>query len=169
MGWLVQFSREWGDVASVIGVLVSLVGFAITIYALLRSKSAAEQAALAVDEVREKIGLREAIADLSSVVNEVDEIKQIHRAEVWSILPPRYTAVKRHLAAIQIANSNLSRREKGAIQGVIQQFTELEHIIEAALAAKRPPEDTPSLNAVVSQQADKLHTILVCAQRNVGG
>ena len=48
-----DFCNSWGNFASVAGLLISLLGFGITIWGILRVKKAAEQAA---DAARQEKG-----------------------------------------------------------------------------------------------------------------
>jgi hypothetical protein len=115
-----EFFREWADPASVLGFLVSVVGFLITIIVVLRSKSAAEKTGEAVAEVRRKLALQTAVFDLNRVLADVDELKALHRAFAWEVLPARYSSLRRQLAAFRGTYPDLTRRQKG--QGIISQF-----------------------------------------------
>ena len=164
-----EFFRAWADPASVLGFLVSLVGFLITIVIVLRSKSAAEKTGAAVAEVRQKLALQTAVFDLNRVLADVDELKALHRASAWEVLPPRYSSLRRQLAAFRGTYPDLTRKQKATIQGIISQFSEVESIVEKALATRQAPADPPSLNRIAAEQGDKLNDIVIAVQQAIGG
>ncbi|MGA2588416.1 MAG: hypothetical protein ABSH32_00740 [Bryobacteraceae bacterium] len=164
-----EFFREWADPASVLGFLVSLIGFFITIVVVLRSKSAAERTGQAVAEVRQKLMRQTAVFDLNRVLADVDELKALHRASVWELLPARYSSLRRQLAGFRGTYPDLTRRQKATIQGIISQFSEIESIVEKSLATKQAPPDPPSLNRIAAEQSDKLNDIVIAVQQTIGG
>jgi hypothetical protein len=130
---------NWGDLASVLGVLISVVGFAITIVAVARSKTAARLTAEAVADVREKLSLQGAAVDLTTLMSDIEEIKLLHRFGYWSAMPIRYAAVRKKLFAVKGISPTLTKSQRSSIQGVIEQLSGIEEIVEAALLSKKPP------------------------------
>lgn len=161
LGWIAHAVRCWADYASVLGVVVSVTGFAITIASVMRSKRA-------VSDVRNRLALQSVVTDLNRVVADVEDLKQLHRYGAWAIMPARYTAVRRQLQAVKVDYPNLSKAQRSVIQGIIQQFTTIEQLVEASLARKEPPGDPAALNGIVAEQSDKLNAILVFVQRDIG-
>jgi hypothetical protein len=116
---MLDFVHQWADFASVLGFRTSLVGFTITIVAVLKSKSAAHQAAKAAAETRQKIATQAAIVDLNRIMADVEELKRLHRAGAWEVLPSRYASLRRQLLALKLSYLNLSKTRRASIQGVI--------------------------------------------------
>lgn len=165
------FSRQvhnWADYASVLGVVISIVGFAGTIVSLIRSRSASQRVAVAVGEVRQKLEAQAAVADLTRALHDVDELRELHRSGAWEVLPSRYAHLRRAVLAIKLGHTTLTRPQKAALQGIMQQFTTIEEIVERSLDRKRPPDDIPELNRVAAEQGDKLSAILVAVQQTIG-
>jgi hypothetical protein len=156
---------NWGDFASVFGVLISLVGFALTIIGLARSKSATERAALAVAQVRERLSIHALSTDLNALMIDIEEIKLLHRFGAWDAMPIRYSAIRRKLFSVKGSIPTLTKSHKSSIQGVIEQFRAIEEIVEAALANKSTPNDVASLNRIATEQSDKLTAVLVAIQQ----
>jgi hypothetical protein len=152
---------NWGDLASVLGVLISVVGFAITIIGVTRSKTAAKLTAEAVADVREKLSLQGAAVDLTTLTSDIEEIKLLQRFGYWDAMPIRYAAVRKKLFALKGIGPTLTRSQKSSIQGVIEQLRGIEEIVESALLSKRPPSDVAALNKLASKQGDKLTAVLV--------
>lgn len=98
---LIAFVRDHdvGNIASVVGVMLSLLGFSVTVWNVVRSKRAAEQTEKAVKSVRDRLTAIDTIADFSSAIAIMDEIKRLHRQGAWVILPDRYSALKKALVS----------------------------------------------------------------------
>jgi hypothetical protein len=159
---------NWGDAASVIGVLISLIGFAITIIGLARSKSAAKQVAVAVADVRQKLWLHNVAVDLAVLMSDIEETKLLHRIGAWDAMPIRYASIRRRLFVIKGNTQSLSKTQKAAIQGVIEQFKVIEEVVETALAAKQSPDNVAALNKLATEQSDRLTAVLVAIQQAIG-
>jgi hypothetical protein len=161
-------ARPWGDIASIVGLLVSLIGFVITIRVAWRSKKAAELAQEEVAKIRSELIRSMTIVDFASAVMAMDEIKRLHRDGAWNILPARYTALRRMLIAIRSANPGLNEVYQTVIQRALQQFRSIEHVVERALAMQQPPADPARLNRIVSDQIDALSEILETMKQDIG-
>jgi len=59
---------------------------------------------------------------------------------------------------LKIENASLSQHQP-TLQSMIQQFSDMEHKIEVAIAANESPKNVPALARVLAQQADKLNEI----------
>src|SRR5712691_1013913 len=69
--------RHLGDAASIIGLLVALIGFSFTLFGVWRSKKAAEMAQEEVRSVKQAIARSSTIADFSAAVTTMNEIKRL--------------------------------------------------------------------------------------------
>lgn len=161
------FSEHWGDIASVVGVIISLIGFAVTIWGVLRSKTAAQRAKEEVTKVQETILKVDLVMEFSEAVTIIDEIKRLHRAAAWGILPDRYSALKRILISIRSANPDMSDTHKTSVQSAIQNFTDIEKKVERALTSQTSPPNVAKLNEIVSLQLDKLNEVLAAIKQEV--
>lgn len=159
---------NWGDFASVAGVLISIIGFAATLIGLARSKSAAKQVASAVADVRQRLSLQSVAVDLATLMSDIEEIKLLHRFGAWDAMPIRYSSIRRRPALLKGSTPSLSKVQKASIQGCIEQFRAIEEIVEVALAAKEAPKDVASLNKIATEQSDKLTIVLIAVQQAIG-
>jgi hypothetical protein len=163
-----DFVHEWADLASVLGLLATLVGFTITIIAVFKSKTAAELAQMAASETRQKLATQVAVVDLNRIMADVEDLKPLHRAGAWEVLPARYASLRRQLLALKLSYPFLSKSQRSSVQGIIQQFNDIEEIVEASLSSKTLPPDVPALNKIAAAQGDKLNAILVVVQQSIG-
>jgi len=150
-----------GNIASIIGLVITLFGFGFTIRNVLKSKQL-------VLEVRKDIKRVNAVSELSAAISAMDEIKRLHRVDVWILLPDRYSALKKLLISIRSANPDLSNDQKTILQNAIQHFTSIEDNIEKAIVTKQNPSNIAQLNKVVSKQIDNLLRVLVEIQNSIG-
>jgi hypothetical protein len=86
--WIVE--NHVGDLASLAGVAISVVGFAVTVWNVRRSKSAAERAETAANEARRMIRGYETISDFSAAIALMvnDYIAQARSICSWTATQP---------------------------------------------------------------------------------
>jgi len=161
------WASQWGDLASIIGLALSVVGFAITIFGVWRSKNAAEQARQAARDTKEAIAHYDAIADLSSAIAIMDEIKRLQRHGVWGVLPDRYSELRRRLVALKGSFAHLSDAQRQTLQSSIETFADIERRIERAAAVRTAPPNPAKLNDIVSGQIDVVNVVLLSLQRTL--
>lgn len=157
-----------GDFASIIGLLLAVVGFILTFREARKAKSAAQSAQLEVQKLRNMLLQVNTIADLATAMSAMEEIKRLQRLEAWHILPDRYSAVRRMLNTIRSANPNLTDKHKDALFDTIQQLSIIERKIERILAKGRGSLDQARFNTIVSVQMDKLEEVLTVMRQNIG-
>ena len=114
---------------------------------------------------RESIAHYDAIADLSSVMTSMEEIKRHQRQGAWPILPDRYAELRRRLVAIRGSHAQLTDAQRQMVQLTIETFADLERMVERAIAAKREPRDPAKLNETVSIRIDEVQAVLLALQR----
>ena|SRR5271156_2587576 len=66
-------NNHLGDLASLAGVAISIVGFVVAIWNIRRSKSAAERAEKAANDARQMIRVFEAVSDFSAAIAIMEE------------------------------------------------------------------------------------------------
>ncbi len=147
---------RWGDYASLAGLLVGVAGFAITIKAAWRSKIAAEGAEEAALAAQGAVFRIDQPAAIPAAIREVEEIKRLHRAEDWKMLPDRYSSVRQKLTKVHSLGSNLRPEIRASLLGIRNQMATLEEVLEKALHKEQAPPNVPRLNKILSDQADKL-------------
>jgi|GEM_PF-586240 hypothetical protein len=164
--WAVR--NHIGDLASVVGVLKSIVGFAVTIWNVSRSKRAARRAEEAVLEVKRGLNLFNTAVDIAAAMAIMEEIRRLHREGAWPVLPDRYSTLKRHLTTIRKTEISLDDAHRRAILLAIQNLTGMEQEAERAIA-RDSPMNVPKLNRLVSKDIDRLHEVLIDVRNRIGG
>jgi len=150
-----------GDVASIIGLSIVVIGFAITIFTLWRTKRV-------VIKVREDIAWTDTVQELAAVQAAMEEIKRLHRTKSWELLPERYSALRKSLISIRGANPDLSDGHKMILQKGIQHFAGLERQVERSIMTGEELPNVAKLNNIVSNQLDSIQEVLVEIRKRIG-
>ena len=166
VAWL-DWTRA-GDLASIFGLLTALVGFAVTIYNVRASKSAAVRAERAALDARRAIGFFDAITELSAAIATLEEIRRMHRDGVWRPLPDRYNGLKKSLLGIRSAVPDLSSDHRSRLQQAIRDLAALEAAVENMLEEGSPHLPVARWNTVASGHIMELHELLLELQRRAG-
>jgi hypothetical protein len=153
LGWME--ANRVGDLASVAGVAISLIGFTVTVIGVARSKNAAQKAEQAANSARETVRLMDTVVDFTAAVTALDEIKRLHRTSNWVLLLDRYSTIRRLLVIARTNNSRLTSSQQEAIQSALANLIVLENTLERALANGATP-NTAKLNASISVNIDNL-------------
>ena len=150
--WIAKF--HVGEFAGIIGLFVSIAGFAIAISQIRRVKSVSEQLQGSVGEVQRHLELKSVAIDLDELVRALEEIKQLHRQNLVHALPSTYASVRRKLIEVRNRYPILSSKQKAALQGTISRFSEFEKFLDSSQFARQP--DVRSVNEAVNREIDKL-------------
>lgn len=162
-------SQNAVGIATWIGVAVSVVGFTYTIYRVSRSETAAERASEAAEETREKIRQLQTVEDFGAALAKMEEIKRLHRAEAWNILPDRYSTLRKSLVRIRSGNPDRINDEDAVIiQRSIQALRDFEKQVDRALEEDTATPDGVLFNQQLSALLDDLHEVLVRFTQGAG-
>ncbi len=160
--------HDLGDAASVIALLITVISFIVLWVNVLRSKKASEQAKEAVAQVRDDLRKVDTVAEFSTALSAMEEIRRLHRKDAWEILPDRYSSLRKSLISIRSSNPNMLKEHKKVFQSAIQIFSSIEDRVEVALSQKKSPPDAAELNKVISMQIDRLQEILIEMKNQIG-
>ncbi|MCT4577834.1 hypothetical protein [Donghicola sp.] len=89
--WLIE---NWGNLSSLVGLVVSLVGLGITIYLSWRAKTAAEASQLAAERTRSKLAHVDLIADLHQAGSFIDDLKTRVHAGSYEVISDKSHIVR---------------------------------------------------------------------------
>ena len=126
--WVI--ANHVGELASIAGLIVTIVGFLYTLRNVKKSRMAAQDAKAAAEGVRQDMGRFDAVAELASAVTSIDEIKRHHRNAAWRILPDRYSALRKTLVSIRKSCTDLTKENQMALQRVITHLSNMEDQME---------------------------------------
>jgi len=150
-----------GNAASVLGLLVSLVGFWITIRSVTTAKKAAQQAELAARQAKEKILKQGALANFSAALSVMEEVIRLHRQKAWENSLDRHSELRRMLAELKEAAVGLTVEQQTQVQAVILQFSTIEKQIERHVSDGKPEPAIARLNEIVKRQIANVQGISI--------
>lgn len=129
------------DIASLIigalGLFISLGGFSAAIWQIKRTRTAAESAERAATAAREAVFYVTSVSDLTQIVIQMEQVKELHRNREWVRAIDRYILLRR---LITEARSRLPEDTRGALTTAIIRLTRME---KAANQALTRGEQTP--------------------------
>ncbi|MCK2165158.1 hypothetical protein [Thalassospira xiamenensis] len=147
--------------ASLAGVLISVIGFGATLINLAKTSSAAKRAELAATKTQKSIRLFDTVADASKAVSMLEEAKRLNRAKEWKVLLDRLSDIKKILVAINIENSLLNDLQTRKIQSSVTQLATMEHVLEKAISESVDPDDPLQIARTISKQIEKVYAVLI--------
>jgi hypothetical protein len=152
-------ANKVGDLASIAGVLISVIGFGFTVVGVFQSRNAAERAETAARAARDTIRLFDMVVDFTEAISNLEDIKRAHRSGQWAMLPDRYAAIRKLLITLRTSNPSLTEDQNVVIQEALANLRLHETHIEKGLAAGASP-NAVKLNAAVSRDIDQLVQLL---------
>lgn len=132
-----------GASASILGVLVALVGFWITIVNVKRSRRAARRAESAANQALEGVRRVDTVQNLSKAISIVEEMQRLNRTKEWKVLLDRHSTFRNILIEVRGSTPNLNDEHKKDILAGINHSQAMSHKIEVALDKEESPGGTP--------------------------
>jgi hypothetical protein len=161
-----NFCDSYGNIASVSGLLVSLVGFWITILSVVTAKQAAQNAETAARQAKEKVFKQGTLANFSSAIAVMEELIRLQRKKEWSNSLDRHSELRRILVELKDGGSCLTSEQQTIVQGVIEQFNGIERLIEKHVSDGKPEPQSAKINEVVKNQISKMQGVSITLKNN---
>lgn len=156
--WIAE--NHIGDLASVAGVVISIVGFLATVWNVRRSKSAAERAEAAAIEARTAMRGYQTVSDLSTAIAIMEEVRRLHRIGQIDLILDRYGTLRKALVGVRQLAPFLSEAMDREIQIAITTLASMEDVLERASSEGSSP-DFPELNWLLARDIDRLQAVLI--------
>lgn len=152
-----------GDYASIIGIIITIVGFGVTLFQVYRSKSASLQAKDSVEQFQKDVLKYKTVSDLSEIIAIVNEIKELNRQHEWKLLIYQYSDLKRKLIETRRTNVELSKFQNQKIQDMIFIISDIGDKVEDIVNKKLNVDEfnVTKINRIISDRADGLYEILI--------
>ena len=160
-GSVIEFARNnWGDLCSATGLLVGIIAFFVMLVQILAAKSSSDLARIAAEDVKRRMSTLDIVRELARACQMMEEVKRLHRAETWPILPDRYQSIRHALTEVREAPAPFDQDDRTTITAVISQFSEMERRVEKTNNTSMKPPSIPNLNEIVSEQLSAIHELL---------
>ena len=164
MDWIV--ANNIGDLASVAGLAISIVGFAVTLWNVARSRSAAERAEEAANQARSRFRLFDTIGALTEAMAMMTQIQQLHRERAWGRAIASYPVVARLLREVGGMSPDLTRPELSALQDAHPDMLSIERRVDGFIQSGQEPDGFGQFNRLLSRHIRNIHnTLLAVKQR----
>ena len=134
-GWL----AEWNNLAPILGILVSLLGFSVAVMQIRRTTNAVDAAKLAVDAAREAIIRNQLLTTITRLIERTQEIRSLYANEQWDLAYFRYNDVWVMLSNVRSQHPNLGETQSGTIEELVVQLQDIERSLERAVRSRRTP------------------------------
>jgi len=157
-----------GDWASVLGVLIALGGFGITIWNVRRTKTAAERAEQMVGRIREDVVRIDTVSDCSTAISLMEQIRGHLRDGKIERLPDKVSGLRKIFIQIRKTNTQLSPDQQRSLQSAVTDFRAIEEKVVKALADEPISLDIPRLHSTICRKADSVQEMLVEIKNSIG-
>lgn len=127
---------QYGSLASIAGVAISIVGFAVTIFNVMKSKSSADAAKKAATRALDVISAIDAISEVSTAIERLESAKEKIRQGLGLHQAEMYSRVKRRLISAKSSREDLSDSSKDALRTSITMLSLLEKHIDECVQEK---------------------------------
>lgn len=142
------FAAEYGDRASVLGTALTLVGFILTFWQVIRTRKAAEQARQIAQEALDRVSAGLLLGQVSSGLRFATELSGACRLEQWERAIDRCEQLRLLLASI-VESMTLGSEESGYITAVMSDLKSiLRRLEEIGRGEKSSPLPARMRNAV---------------------
>jgi len=120
-----------GSIASLMGVVVSLVGLGFAILQIRKLRGETRAAREASEATRRAIGRELASTELTRLGERIDTLKELHRSRDRGRCLTGYPEIRDLLLEIRRRHPGLSDRERANVLRAIVQISEMETSLEA--------------------------------------
>ncbi len=163
------FTKHWGDLASALGLAVSIVGFWYAIHLARQARNAAEQARDAAEAARGRIFLLDTISELTTArltLSEIIRVQQLNVWEIaWSIVLDRYAAARLSLVRCE-QGLGVPEQQRQSIREAIALLSIMVVDIDTARIDEDPSAlDTVRFNQSLANQIDELERARIAIER----
>lgn len=164
-----EFFNQWGNAASVIGLLLSVIGFAATLVTVYKAKNAAQQAKEAAKEVMTRVLTFDTIAAFTEAISALQEIMRLHRMKAWHFLPDRYSTVRGLLISVRTSHKGLDEHGVAILTSAVTEISAMHGKVEKALAKNSGFPDPARFNSIIHKQLESLIELQSHTRQTIGG
>ncbi len=154
-----------GDIASIIGLLVAVIGFLITIYNVRKSRSAAQEASDRARGIGKTVFVIDKLSEIERYLNLAEDIKEMN---LQGQAPLRlYINIRQSLYDFRASMHDMNNDHKAAIQSFITTLTKCENKISSD-RSKGTDTDFVKINKQISENIDSMRIVTSELRSNIG-
>lgn len=155
-----MFSNTIKDILTIVGLIISIGGFAFAIWQIIKTKKAAFAAKEASINAREALQTNIMLVDMSLYASMIDEIKSFLRNHRYESALIRVTDLISQLIQIRHMEHFSSKESPASFQEIFTQLSILRENLEQIINDPEFPLDIVSVNKILSGNADLLYDII---------
>ena len=113
---------------------MSVAAFAVAVWQIRKTQTAAESAAQAAKEARDVVQRVTSVSDLSQIIGHLDQLKELHRNQEWKRATDRYSSIIRLLteSISRIPSTHKSEDNLKAFKRAIMQLRAMTKEVDIA-------------------------------------
>ena len=151
MEYLMEYLADnWGSLASVTGVVVSLAGLAWAIIEARGARSASQAARAAANETRSDIARHLQAVDLQRAIALIQRIKILHGARRWDAALEQYQSLRQMLSDIRKRCPGGQTGIQARLSDAIVAVREMENLVAAHFGQPGEEPDTALLYRILN-------------------
>jgi len=154
--------------SSLIGLLVAVVGFCITLINVLKTKKAAIRTQEIINKVMKDVSRIDTISELSATLNAMDEIKTKFQRKDFSRLPEGCNQMRTKLIFIREAYKDFTPEQSAVIQGSITFLNRMESEFILIRENNEETINTALFSKNFNKHIDELHVVLINVKKQIG-
>lgn len=135
MDW--SFWMQYGNYASVAGLIISIAGFSFTLWQVIKSRKAAEEAEAIAREAINRIGSQLIFTHITAAIRLIQDVRNFCRLQQWHRAIDKCEEVRIRLAEY-VDDPKLEDREHREILIAIDDLTLIIQHIESIVRNKKP-------------------------------
>ena len=149
-------SQAWLNAFSVGGTILSLLGLAVAIFQIVKTRRAAEAAKLAAQQAQQSIARTVFLVDVTNCAAQLDEIKALLRARRYEAALLRVTDVTAAVTQLRGMTRTHAKQPLNFKQALTQ-LGILRDLLELRLHEENTPINPVKINEILSGIADSLN------------
>ena len=163
--FMIEFvTGNWGSLASVVGVFVSLAGLSWAIREARRARSAAQAARVAATETRSYIARHLQVVDLERAIALIQRIKLLHEIGRWEAAMEQYHSLRVMLSDINARCSENQPELSKRLITAIRRVRQMENFVGERIGRVIEERDRSLLN----RRLNRMQSDLVILASNLG-
>ena len=158
------WSATWGDVASAVGIIVSLGGFIWAIREAHGARSASEAAQTAASQTRDHIARHLQTVDLQRAIGMIERIKTLHDNDRWEGSTELYQTLREMLSDVIVRCSESQACVRDKLTAARTILGEMENLVRRRSSRKISERQRSGLN----KRLNDIQSVLEELASNVG-
>lgn len=153
--------------ASVFGLLLTILGFVITIYYVMKSRKSSQEAAEKAQRIGDMIFKVDKLAEIEKTLSLVEDIKRMNTTREILVYPQCYSTARKSLINFRASFSEMSDSDKSTIQEFITSLSRCEGLVDKAKIDAVTP-DFAKINKQLNANIDSMNALLATLRLSIG-